>query len=176
MGTSEQQRAWDTVDTPPGSGGMGTLSVNYTTGEGTVTFNRPVTDGADILADYDRRRDATAIRIIPFASMVNAASPWPGCPVRMKVSGDAGSTWETLNGWVAKRLSDGGAIGDFWWYLGGESTDPTRWTSDSVWRFEYNGNIMADTPEWTDYTATYHQGFALDGLSVFAEFDWDFQA
>jgi hypothetical protein len=91
-------------------------------------------------------------------------------PIVIKLSGDAGATWETLatSTWIDEDL-----------ILKLESSDTTRWTANSILRVETTVAKGADTPTWPAPSVgeenCYIEGGGSLSLFAFAEFDWAFR-
>jgi hypothetical protein len=153
--------------------GAGTGTVNYETAAIEVTFNRAVAVGLQILADYDSRSPCDPTRLVFYLWQ----KPWMvddvACPCRVKLSGDGGSTWETLGEFETVQGTTALKCEKF------VSTDATRWTADTVLRVEYAGDEHADTPGWpaptVEETILYGEAAYLVLSPPFAEFDWDFK-
>jgi hypothetical protein len=97
------------------------------------------------------------------------------CPCLVQLSGDSGATWETLGTLETVPATTAFKPEKF------VSTDPDRWTANSILRVTYDGDKNADTPSWTAPVSPgvteYLQRAAVQGWGcVFAEFDWDFHA
>jgi hypothetical protein len=107
------------------------------------------------------------------------------CPVDIKLSGDGGATWETLGDFTSETMTPEDPANANYpiTVVKLESTDPDRWTADSLLRIEFTGTEGADTPNWSDPNAApfsgasdYEQIARPTFLTVCAEFDWSFKA
>jgi hypothetical protein len=97
------------------------------------------------------------------------------CPCLVQLSGDNGATWETLGTLETVPATTAFKPEKF------VSTDPDRWTANSILRVTYDGDKNADTPSWTAPVSSgvteYLQRAYVKGWGcIFAEFDWDFHA
>jgi hypothetical protein len=153
--------------------GAGTGTVDYDTADVEVLFNRAVPQGAEILADYDSRSACDPVRLVFYLWH----RPWTAddvaCSCTVKLSGDGGTTWETLGTLETVPATTEYKCEKY------ESTAPARWTADTVLRVEYAGDVHADTPGWPAPAAeepTEYEEAADVALSTpFAEFDWNFK-